>query len=663
MPPKKVFFCSSFHLCENNSYLGTQIYEFLKRNGHIIVSNPRDADAIVINTCGFDQSRENEALALVREMAGKYGARKQIVVSGCLPKINPSVASLPGVRTIGPKEVGDFDALFGGRTPIAAVKANRLNKGLAAFGFTDDYYIMICQGCVNACSYCAIKKAKGAVSSKPPDEVEAELQAGLRLGFKRIVLLADDCGSYGLDIGTDFAELLNRLNAVEGDFKLNIHYLEPRRLLALLPNIHMGVFEKVYFINIPLQSASQRLLKLMNRRYEVSDVARAAAEIKSVNPACHLQTHILYGFPSETRKEFCASFELGRVFDSVVYFFYTPKRGTPAFQLKSTVTRTELMHRIFPVSKSEAAADAGNLAKWQVASTSYYATDVFKSIRRDIALDDLDVLLVEPKTPEAYKTAMPLTLLEAARPLPEAGLNVEVLDQRLEEDVAAEARTASKRNKLSLIAVCMSAASQEPPVLALAKALKGSKVPIAVFGPRAAASARTLLESGDIAYVLTGPSLPHAALRLKAGKDPSRLKGVLSAKGGKPWDGPQPPSHEDPPYYLAIQYFDRYDAGLLRAGDMHPEALVERLRTLLNFLKKDRVRILEAGFLADPAMGGKFAALLSQALSRADEKTRAGFRWEAELCPAAAARVPAALLKRLKACGLAGLVSPEQSAP
>lgn len=647
---RKVFFCSSFHLCENNSYLGTQIYEFLKRNGHIIVSNPRDADVLVVNTCGFDQSRENEALALVRRLALEHGARKPIVVAGCLPKINPSVADFPGVTTIGPKELERFDGLFSAGVPIREVKANRLNKGLAAFGFPDDYYIMICQGCVNACSYCAIKKAKGPVVSKPADEIADELEAGLKLGFKRIVLLADDCGSYGLDIGTDFAELLNRLAGTAGDFQLNIHYFEPRRLLTLLPKIRKEVFKRVYFINIPVQTASQRLLKLMNRRYALSDVARAASAIKSANPAVHLQTHVLYGFPTETRKDFCASFALGKVFDSVVYFFYTPKRGTAAAKLESTVSRTELMYRIFPISKAEAGANAGNMAKWQVASTSFYATDVFSSIRRDIALEALDVVLVEPGSAGEEK-ALPLALLCEARPLPESGLNVEVLDQRLEDDVPARVREISRRNKLSCVGVCLSREAQREIVPALLRALVKLRLPIAVFGPLAKGAAKGLLEAGA-SCVITGPNLAAAVQALKAGKDPARLKGVLTSEGGRPWDAPRPHSDEDPPYYLASQYLDRYALGLLRAGDKPPELLIERLQTLLSFVRKNRVRIVDADFLADKEHGPRFADLLSRTLAGADEKDRRGFEWSAEMSPSSASRLPAALLERLKACGL-----------
>ena len=119
----------------------------------------------------------------------------------------------------------------------------------------DAYYLQICQGCVNNCSYCAIKKAKGYVTSKPIDRVVREVFQGLDKGYKQFMLLGDDCGSYGIDIGTDFADLLNSIGNF--DIRLNINYIEPKGFQKICKKIGEKVFEHVDFMNIPLQSTSK----------------------------------------------------------------------------------------------------------------------------------------------------------------------------------------------------------------------------------------------------------------------------------------------------------------------------------------------------------------------------------------------------------------------
>ena len=325
--------------------MSTQIYNFFVQNGNEMVNMPELADFIVISTCGFDQESENISFSIIKDYVRKFAGEKDMIICGCLPKINPDLFDLSQVILIGPKELNRFNEIFKPAVRIQNISGSML-KGTFIndhYGFLDAYYLQICQGCMNHCSYCAIKKAKGEVTSKPIGQIISELKEGLRMGFKRFVLLADDCGSYGLDIGLDFARLLNQLN--DFDIRMNINYVEPKEFQLIYPKIGQGVLEKIDFMDIPLQSTSKRILELMNRHYEVADILNIAKEIKRRSPRIYLETQIIYAFPSETKEEFRDTFRLTEFFDTVIYFYYTDRKNVKSSLLPGKLTSSEIMYR------------------------------------------------------------------------------------------------------------------------------------------------------------------------------------------------------------------------------------------------------------------------------------------------------------------------------
>ena len=299
--------CSTYLACTRNLFDTTQIYNFFKKNKFNIVKKPAEAGVIIINTCGFDQIKENNSLKIINHYFKNY-PNKKIIVCGCLPPINTSLGeNFKGIVTIGPKEYKKFNEIFDHEEPIQEIKTNRLDSHFLnnkekrdSLDSNKGYHIGICAGCLNNCSYCVEKKAKGYVVSKPMEDVVLEFINGIRAGFSNINLLAEDCGSYGVDINTNFAKLLNELYKFENEnFKLNIHFFEPKRLIELYPEINKGIIrDKISYICIPIESCSQRILKLMNRHYDVREVLKIIIDIRKLNPNIQLTTHIIYGFPS-----------------------------------------------------------------------------------------------------------------------------------------------------------------------------------------------------------------------------------------------------------------------------------------------------------------------------------------------------------------------------
>ena len=342
---EKIFITTTFALCDNNGYGSTQISNFFGRNEFPIADGPDDADWIVINTCAFDQSREDEAATIITDYIRRFSAIKRIIVCGCLPKISPELFRERNVITIGPKELHRFNEHFRPQVPIENISAGELNPRFISkdYGLLDCYYLQICQGCVNHCSYCAIKKAKGHVTSVAPEKLVGEAEQAIKAGFSRIMLLGDDCGSYGADLGIGLCDLLQMISGCGA--RICINYIHPSAFQQLYRQCGPTIFNCIEFINVPIQATSARILDLMNRRYDATAVMRTVRAVKAECPGTFFETHMIYGFPSETREEFEDTFSALNSFDSVIYFYYTDRKNTPAVLLKSHLSASEVAYR------------------------------------------------------------------------------------------------------------------------------------------------------------------------------------------------------------------------------------------------------------------------------------------------------------------------------
>jgi MiaB/RimO family radical SAM methylthiotransferase len=382
---QNIFFSTTFKLCDNNGYLSTQIYNFFVLNGHELTDEPDAADVIVISTCGFDQARESTSISIVDQYVRNYSANKKIIICGCLTKINPGLFDVTGVTLIGPKELHRFNEIFNPAIKIEDISGSQLNEQFisAQYGFIDAYYLQVCQGCVNNCSYCAIKTAKGFVTSKPIDQVIGEVEQGMRKGYERFMLLADDCGSYGADFGGDFSDLLNSLENF--DIRISINYIEPKGFQKLYPKIHKKVFNRIEFMNIPVQSTSERILGLMNRHYHVDDITQIVGEIKRDFPGIYLETHVIYGFPGETREEFRDFFRLSRHFDSVIYFYYTDRKNVKASLLPGKLSADEMIDRTGEIMRHRLFTREAESATPPLVLLGYglSESELFESIRQE----------------------------------------------------------------------------------------------------------------------------------------------------------------------------------------------------------------------------------------------------------------------------------------
>lgn len=369
----------SSNYCMVNIYALARFKKLLLRNNWQLVNNCSNADLILVCTCAFNQSQEDFSLDIIRKMERKKKPDAELIVAGCLPKINKERLEevFDGI-TISPRESDKIDDIIESKIKFSDIKdvivrredfqtsfLNSLNKLIAntflrgLFGGIhkffkvkiEPYYkvlntiydhhiffIEACTGCLGNCSYCAIKHAKGTLKSAPIERIIEEFKYGLKKGYKKIALIGDDLGFYGYDRHTDLVNLLEEILKIKGDYQLLLYYIEPMDFEKMFPRLK-NVFKsgRIIDVNIPVQTASNRITKLMNRNCDIEKVIKYASELKKEFPSCNVRTHVIVGFPGETEEDFEKSLNLFDAFDEVGIFEYTDRPNIPASRMPNKV--------------------------------------------------------------------------------------------------------------------------------------------------------------------------------------------------------------------------------------------------------------------------------------------------------------------------------------
>lgn len=221
-------------------------------------------------------------------------------------------------------------------------------------GDQESYFLVVGEGCMGNCSFCAIKKAKGNLVSKPLEEVLKDFREGLAAGHKRFIITGDDTGAYGKDLGTDFPTLIDKLLKVEGDYILNIYHLEPNWLFKYIDHLKGTLnSSKIDAIFAPIQSGSNRILKAMRRPYKVEDYIHCIKQLRQEAPNLKIWNQFIIGFPGETEEDFEASMKvLDEVsFNLVQAFAYSDRPGTKASKMDHHVPEAIIKKRLKKINR------------------------------------------------------------------------------------------------------------------------------------------------------------------------------------------------------------------------------------------------------------------------------------------------------------------------
>jgi len=276
-----------------------KIIGLLKKNRFAIVDKPSEADAVIINTCAVKLPTENRMIRRIRELISETNAK--ILVFGCLTAINPDrIPKNRRVVVVGTK-LSELAKLLNLRE-----KNVEFSPELEEVKFNPCVAIVpIARGCLGNCSYCAVKFARGKLQSYAVDSIVRKIRKELKKS-REVWLTAEDTACYGFDIGTNLAELLKKILKIRGDYRIRIGMMNVNNLKLFLDEF-LDVFEdkRIYkFLHLPVQSGSNRILKLMNRNYTANEFVEVVERIKKKFPEITLSTDVIVGFPTETEEDF-----------------------------------------------------------------------------------------------------------------------------------------------------------------------------------------------------------------------------------------------------------------------------------------------------------------------------------------------------------------------
>jgi len=285
----------------------TEKIRALLKGSYGLAAGPEKAHFILINTCAVKTPTETHMLRRIREL-GKAAERNssQLAVSGCLPLIAPGkvLEACPGAKLLG-TGLGEIAEFFKVPAPKGALAAENLRSNPVVA------IIPIATGCLGSCAYCCVKNARGKLKSHSPAEIESAFTKAISTA-KEIWLTANDTGCYGFDLGTNLAELLERLLKIQGDYRIRIGMMNPGHLENFFTELLKAMEDpRVYkFLHIPVQSGSDRILSLMERNYSVQEFKSLAREAREKFPGITISTDIIAGFPGESESDFNESLEL-----------------------------------------------------------------------------------------------------------------------------------------------------------------------------------------------------------------------------------------------------------------------------------------------------------------------------------------------------------------
>ena len=353
--------------CSKNRVDSEQMLAVLKEHGYQIVSDPSRAEVIIVNTCGFIQSAKEEAISTLFEMAGykQTGCCRLLVATGCfaqrypeaIREEMPEVDVIMGVNDYQKLEQALQEAGKGGR-PVYTDDDGQFHE----FGrvlTTPKYsaYIRIGEGCDNWCSYCAIPMIRGGYRSRTMESIEEEARGLVENGAKELILIAQDTTRYGIDLYGEYslAKLMRRLCKIDGLKWLRVLYCYPDALTDELLETMAEEEKIVKYIDLPLQHASARVLKRMNRTGDRESLTALMKKIREKIPGVTLRTTLITGFPGETEEEFTelAEFVKDIEFERLGCFAYSQEEGTPAALMPDQIDDEVKNHRAEIIMESQ----------------------------------------------------------------------------------------------------------------------------------------------------------------------------------------------------------------------------------------------------------------------------------------------------------------------
>ena len=336
--------------CAKNLVDSENILGLLLKNDYQIVSNKKEADILIINTCGFIEASKKESIDVILD---NIAHKQKVVVTGCL--VNRYKEELE-------KEIPEVDLWIPIRDyPRFNALLKTLDKDITNFeGLNDNYrlvstgsysaYLKIGEGCSNCCSYCAIPLIRGPYVSRPFESVISEAKKLANEGYKELIVLEQDTTRYGLDLKEKktIVDLLKELVAIPQLEYVRLLYLYPDEITDELIDLIAKEEKLTPYFDIPIQHSEDKILKAMNRRGDKAYLTNLFKKIRNKIPHAIIRTTVMVGFPGETKQDFVnlMKFIEDIKFDHLGAFKYSKEEGTASYNYPRQVRESTKQSRL-----------------------------------------------------------------------------------------------------------------------------------------------------------------------------------------------------------------------------------------------------------------------------------------------------------------------------
>lgn len=335
--------------CSKNLVDAEIMMGILNEKGYRLTGDFDEADVIIVNTCGFIESAKQESIDTILDFADlkQTGNLKLLIVTGCLAQryADELKEEIPEIDAIvGTGSYQNIDEIIGKlKEEHQIVSLNNIefayDETLPRYVSTPSHmaYLKIGEGCDNKCTYCIIPKLRGKYRSRKMEDIISEAKKLAEMGVKELIVIAQDTTKYGVDLYGEerLAELLEELAQIDGFKWIRVMYSYPESITEKLVNVISKYDNICNYFDMPIQHASNRILKLMNRKTTKEDILSKVNMIRNIIPDATLRTSIIVGFPGETDEDFeeLVDFVKEVEFDKLGVFTYSREEDTPADRL------------------------------------------------------------------------------------------------------------------------------------------------------------------------------------------------------------------------------------------------------------------------------------------------------------------------------------------
>lgn len=352
--------------CPKNLVDSEIMLGLLKKEEYEIVNQQEEADIIIVNTCGFIETAKQESINTILEMAQcKQNQCKCLIVTGCMAQRYkkeildqiPEVDAVIGTgsyaeiaRVIGQAFEGERQEHYGELNDTGYLENERIlstGKGYA--------YLKIAEGCDNCCTYCIIPSLRGKYRSRRMEDLVKEASRLAEQGVRELILIAQDTTRYGMDLYKEkkLPELIGQISRLNGIDRIRVLYCYPEEIDDRLIQVMETNPKVCRYLDIPIQHASDRILKLMGRRGRKEELEALLDKLRERIPGIILRTSLIVGFPGEDEQDFSELLEFVKKyrFDRLGVFMYSKEEDTPAAKMKGQIPKKMKKQRYDAVMK------------------------------------------------------------------------------------------------------------------------------------------------------------------------------------------------------------------------------------------------------------------------------------------------------------------------